>query len=328
MSTRNALLRLLSDGQFHSGTLLGQALGVSRAAVCKTIKSLGEAGVDIHRVSGRGYRLEQAFAPLDRSSILAGIQRLAPTPGLALEVLEETDSTSTHLLQGGMDDSHGRVCLAEAQREGRGRRGRRWVATPWRNILLSMAWRFEQGPAALAGLSLAAGVAAVRALQAYGVSGVGLKWPNDLLWRERKLAGLLVDIRGEAAGPCCAVLGLGLNVQLDARDAAAIDQPWVDLHTALNQTIDRNRLAALLIHHFREMFRRFESDGLAAFRDDWEAHHRYARQRVSLMQGDTRIDGRVHGIDDSGALLIRDASGELRRFHSGEISLREAVSSP
>jgi BirA family transcriptional regulator, biotin operon repressor / biotin---[acetyl-CoA-carboxylase] ligase len=328
MSTRNALLRLLSDGHFHSGTHLGQTLGVSRAAVCKTIKSLGETGVNIHRVSGRGYRLEQPFVPLDRQRILAELQGLASAPILGLEVLEETDSTSSHLLQGSVDGSHGRVCLAEAQREGRGRRGRRWVATPWRNILMSMAWRFEQGPASLVGLSLAAGVAAVHALQEYGVSGVGLKWPNDLLWRERKLAGLLVDIRGEAAGPCCAVLGLGLNVHLDPRDAAAIDQPWVDLHALLNQTIDRNRLAALLIHHFREMFRRFESDGLAAFRGEWETHHCYAQQRVCLLQGDTQIDGNVHGIDDSGALLIRDASGELRRFHSGEISLRAAVSPP
>ncbi len=328
MSTRNALLRLLSDGHFHSGTDLGLSLGVSRAAVCKTIKSLGETGVNIHRVTGRGYRLEQPFAPLDVQQILAELQRLAPLPSaaFALEVLEETDSTSSHLLQGTVDDNNVRVCLAEAQRQGRGRRGRHWVATPWHNILLSMAWRFEQGPAALAGLSLAAGVAAVHALQEYGVSGFGLKWPNDLLWRERKLAGLLVDIRGEAAGPCSAIVGLGLNVYLDPRDAATIDQPWVDLHTMLQQTIDRNRLAALLIHHFTEMFRRFESDGLAVFRSEWEAHHCYAQQRVCLLQGDTQIEGEVQGIDDSGALLIRDASGTLRRFHSGEISLRAAVS--
>jgi BirA family biotin operon repressor/biotin-[acetyl-CoA-carboxylase] ligase len=330
MSTRNILLRLLSDGHFHSGTDLGRALGVSRAAVCKTIKSLGETGVHIHRVSGRGYRLEQAFAPLEQQHILAELQRLAPSPAtpLALEILEETDSTSSHLLQGMVDERGARVCLAEAQRQGRGRRGRGWVATPWHNILLSMAWRFEQGPAALAGLSLAAGVASLRALQDYGVSGVGLKWPNDLLWRERKLAGLLVDIRGEAAGPCSAVVGLGLNVYLDPREATAIDQPWVDLHTMLQQTIDRNRLAALLIHHLREMFVRFASEGLAAFRGEWEAHHCYAQQRVRLLQGDTQMEGDAQGIDDNGALLIRDAGGTLRRFHSGEISLRGAPPLP
>ena len=326
MSTRHALLRLLSDGHFHSGTDLGLALGVSRAAVCKTIKALGETGMAIHRVTGRGYRLEQAFAPLDRQRILTELQDLKSSATIALEVLEETDSTSSHLLQGS-DDRGARVCLAEVQRQGRGRRGRRWVATPWHNILLSMAWRFEQGPATLAGLSLAAGVATLRALQAYGVSGVALKWPNDLLWGERKLAGLLVDIRGEAAGPCSAIVGLGLNVYLDPRDAQAIDQPWVDLYTVLKLTIDRNRLAALLIHHFSEMFQHFEADGLAAFRAEWEAHHCYARQRVCLMLGDTRIEGVVQGIDDSGALLIREINGQVRCFHSGEISLRAMVAS-
>ena len=327
MSTRTTLLRLLSDGHFHSGTDLGQTLGVSRAAICKTIKSLGETGMHIHRVSGRGYRLEQAFAPLDRQSSLTALQRLAPaSPAkLALEVLEETDSTSAHLLQASIEDSGGRVCLAEAQRHGRGRRGRRWVSTPWHNILLSMAWRFEQGPGALAGLSLAAGVAAVHALQDYGVSDVGLKWPNDLLWRQRKLAGLLVDIRGEAAGPCSAILGFGLNVHIQAHDAAAIDQPWVDLQSMLQQTIDRNRLAALLIHHFRQMFLRFERDGLAAFRDEWQALHCYTQQRVCLLQGDTQIEGRVQGIDNDGALQILDDSGVLLRFHSGEVSLRAGV---
>ncbi len=324
MSTRYALLRLLSDGHFHSGTDLGLTLGVSRAAVCKTIKTLGETGLAIHRVTGRGYRLEQPFAPLDRQRILTELQNLKSSTAIALEVLEEIDSTSSHLLQSN-DDRGARVCLAEIQRQGRGRRGRRWVATPWHNILMSMAWRFEQGPAALAGLSLAAGVVALRALQAYGVSGVTLKWPNDLLWGERKLAGLLVDIRGEAAGPCSAIVGLGLNVYLDPHDAQAIDQPWVDLHSVLKLTIDRNRLAALLIHHFNEMFRHFEADGLAAFRAEWEAHHYYARQRVCLMLGDTQIEGVVQGIDDSGALLIRETNGAVRCFHSGEISLRAPV---
>lgn len=327
MSTRHALLRLLADGRFHSGTDLGQALGVSRAAVCKTVRSLDAGGMNIHRVSGRGYRLEQPFTPLDRQHILDELKRLAPpsSPGLMLEVLDETDSTSTHLLKGGMDGHHGRICLAEAQHQGRGRRGRSWVSTPWHNILLSLAWRFEQGSTALAGLSLAAGVAALRALRDYGVTGVELKWPNDLLWRQRKLAGLLVDIRGEATGPCSAILGLGLNVHLDAQDASAIDQPWTDLQTVLNRPIDRNRLAALLIHRFREMFRRFEADGLAAFRDEWEQHHCYAQQRVCLLQGETEIEGRVQGIDEHGALLIRDASGAVRHFHSGEISLRGTV---
>jgi BirA family biotin operon repressor/biotin-[acetyl-CoA-carboxylase] ligase len=196
------------------------------------------------------------------------------------------------------------------------------VATPYRNILMSMAWRFDGGPGVLAGLSLAAGVAVLRALNDYAVSDIRLKWPNDLLWDGRKLGGLLVDIRGEAAGPCTAVLGLGLNVQLAAHDAAAIDQPWADLHGILGRTVDRNRLAALLIRHAQNMFRTFESSGLAAFRREWEAGHHYAGKRIRLLRTDGSCEGVVHGVDDSGALLIRNDAGQLERFHSGEISLR------
>ena len=339
MTTRHALLRLLSDGQLHSGTDMGKSLGISRAAVCKAAKSLGDSGFAIQRVPGRGYRLELAWVPLQRERILhelqcrvaAGAPEIAPASPVipssmatdtVIEILDETDSTNSHLLRLSPESIAGRVCLAECQIAGRGRRGRHWIATPWRNIMLSMAWRFDNGAAALAGLSLAAGVAVLRALRDYGVDGVGLKWPNDLWWQERKLAGLLVDIRGEASGPCVAVLGLGLNVHLSAADGADIDQPWIDLHDILGDTVDRNRLAALLIHHVRHMFQVFELTGLATFRSEWEANDCLAHKQVRLLQADTMTLGTVRGIDEIGALLIDDDKGELQRFYSGEISLR------
>ena len=327
MTTRHALLRLLSDGQLHSGTDLGASLGVSRAAVCKMIKSLADSGFAIQRTPSRGYRLALPLVPLQRERILQELQHRdyagAPeTAGVAIEILDETDSTNSYLLRLPPNDIAGHVCLAECQRAGRGRRGRHWVATPWRNIMLSMAWRFDNGAAALTGLSLAAGVAILRALRDYGVDGVGLKWPNDLLWQERKLAGLLVDIRGEAGGPCVAVLGLGLNVHLDAADASYIDQPWIDLHGILGSAPDRNRLAVLLIHHLRHMFQVFEVSGLATFHSEWEANHCFAHKQVRLLQADTVSLGTVRGIDETGALLIDDDRGETQRFYSGEISLR------
>ncbi len=327
MTTRHALLRLLSDGQLHSGTDLGESLGVSRAAVCKAVKSLGKSGFEIQRVPGRGYRLAPPWVPLQSERILHELRRHSDTgapetAATAIEILEETDSTNSHLLRLFSEDIAGRVCLAECQSAGRGRRGRHWIATPWRNIMLSMAWRFDNGAAALAGLGLAAGVAVLRALRDYGVDGVGLKWPNDLWWQERKLAGLLVDIRGEASGPCVAVLGLGLNVHLSAADGTDIDQPWIDLHGILGDTVDRNRLAALLIHHVRHMFQVFELTGLATFRSEWEANHCLAHKQVRLLQADTMTLGTVRGIDEIGALLIDDDKGELQRFYSGEISLR------
>jgi BirA family biotin operon repressor/biotin-[acetyl-CoA-carboxylase] ligase len=321
MSTRHALLKLLADGTFHSGPTLGETLGVSRAAVNKTIQALVESGADIHRVSGRGYRLGEPFVPLSEAPIGA---LLAERRACAeIEVFDELDSTNQQLLRT-PELASGRVCLAEAQSGGRGRRGRDWVATPYHNILLSMSWRFETGPAGLAGLSLAAGVAVLRALDEFGMRDAGLKWPNDILCDGRKLAGLLIDLRGEASGPSLVVLGLGLNVHLAHSDAARIDQPWIALRENLPAPVDRNRLAGLLILHLGEMFRVFERTGFAAFRAEWERRHLYAGKAVRLHSGQEEVFGTVEGIDAQGGLRVQVAGGEVRTFHSGDVSLRAA----
>ncbi|OGI41639.1 MAG: biotin--[acetyl-CoA-carboxylase] ligase [Candidatus Muproteobacteria bacterium RBG_16_64_11] len=327
MSTRNELLKLLADGGFHSGTDMGERLGVSRAAVCKAIQALADAGVGIHRVTGRGYRLEAPFRPLDRGRILRAAAKLGLKWKGGLEGLEQTDSTNLELLRQSQSATvHERVCAAEAQTDGRGRRGRGWVATPYRNILFSIAWRFESGSALVGGLSLAAGVAVLRALRAYGIDGAALKWPNDVIWKGRKLAGLLIDVRGEAAGPLLAIVGLGLNVRIEARDAARIDQPWVDLSEIAGQQIDRDRLIALLIREFVQALRQFERAGFAAFKDEWQRHHHYSNKRVGLTRAEVpTLYGTVAGVDDRGALLLRDPRGRVQAFHSGEISMRLAV---
>ncbi len=326
MTTRSEVLRLLADGGFHSGTDMGQHLGITRAAVCKAIKSLTDAGLDIHRVTGRGYRLPQPVRPLDRRAILRHLGAQAREVRDRLTLLEETESTNRYLLErANLASFAGAVCLAEAQAAGRGRRGRQWVATPYHNILLSMGWRFPAGPGIVAGLSLAAGVALLRALEDYGVRGAALKWPNDVLWEEKKLAGLLVDVQGEAAGPSLVVLGVGLNGYIGSHDAARIDQPWTDLHTITGEPIDRNRLAALVIRELRDMFQQFADKGLAAFRDEWQRRHLYHGRRVRLLAGEREIVGTVEGIDAHGALLLRDARGNTRAYHSGEISLRQAA---
>jgi len=326
MTTRSAVLRLLADGGFHSGTDMGQHLGITRAAVCKAIRSLTDAGLDIHRVTGRGYRLPQPVRPLDRRAILRHLGAQAREVRDRLTLLEETDSTNRYLLERAhLASFAGAVCLAEAQAAGRGRRGRQWVATPYHNILLSMGWRFPAGPGIVAGLSLAAGVAILRALEDYGVRGAALKWPNDVLWQEKKLAGLLVDVQGEAAGPSLVVLGVGLNGYIGSHDAARIDQPWTDLHTITGAPVERNRLAALVVRELRNMFQQFADKGLAAFRDEWQRRHLYHGRRVRLLAGEREIVGTVEGIDAHGALLLRDARGNTRAYHSGEISLRQAA---
>jgi len=323
MSTKRDVLGLLSEGGFHSGTDMGEKLGMSRAAINKAVKTLSDIGIDIHRVPGRGYRLAEPVQPLDKQAILGFLPRQSEDYGDRLHLVDEIDSTSNFLITlNAVKPVSGAVCIAEAQPGGRGRRGRSWVSTPYSNILMSMSWQFDRGPASVAGLSLAAGVAVVKVLRAFGIRDAGLKWPNDVLWNNRKLAGLLLDVQGEAAGPSRVVLGLGINVLIGEKEALNIDQPWVDMKIILDEVVDRNRLVAALVTQFESMFTRFGSSGLGAFEQDWQQAHVFQGQTVSLLHGSEVLVGIAEGINENGALKLRDATGQVNYYHSGEVSMR------
>ena len=326
ISTRLGILRLLADGKLHSGADIGRKLGVSRAAVHKGVKGLSANGLGVHAIAGLGYRLDVPITPLDRR-LVSRLFDASATPPQRVEILERVDSTNRHLLARGLIDPDpcGLVCLTEVQSQGRGRQGKSWVATPYENLMMSMAWRFDAGPAMAAGLSLAAGVAAARALETYGVPDAGLKWPNDVLWHERKLAGLLVDVHGEASGPCTVVVGVGVNCHISAVDARRIDQPWVDLYTITGMTPERNRLAALLIRELQDMFKTFAVSGLSAYQSDWNRRHLYADRPVRVSRDHASFEGTVEGIDEHGALRLRHADGSVRLFYSGQVSLRSVA---
>lgn len=260
---------------------------------------------------------------LDAAAIRAGLA--APLRAhCRLEILEHVDSTNRYLMERASAVASGTAVLAEVQERGRGRRGRSWIATPYNNLLLSFAWRFSAGAAVVTGLSLASGLAVLRALEEYGVTGAGLKWPNDIVWKQRKLAGVLAEVQAEANGPSLVVVGVGINVRVAESDAAAIDQPWVDLHTIAGAAVDRNALAALVIAQLARACETYAADGFASFRSQWERRHVYHQQRVQLLYGGDTWSGVVEGVDESGALRLRDAAGGRRLFHSGEISLRPA----
>ena len=324
MSTCTDLVKILSDGAFHSGTDVGNKLGITRAAVCKNIHHLIHAGMDVHRVTGRGYKLDQPLVVLDKRRILKFIGASAPTDlRNRLYVVDRVDSTNRFLSERAASGEfvHGVICLAEMQQAGRGRRGRAWVSTPYSNLMLSMAWEFPGGSSMVTGLSLAAGVAVLRALEEYGVSGLKLKWPNDVLWNKRKLAGLLVDIQGEATGPTLVILGVGVNAYISRNDAERIDQPWVHLREILGEPVDRNRLAALVIRHLHNMLQLFSEKGFEPFRKSWQSYHYYQGRKVHLIQADGEITGTVEGVNNEGGLMIRHARVS-KVYHSGEISMR------
>ena len=314
-------LRLLADGNFHSGQALGDRLGISRAAVWNAIQQAQTLGVEIHSVHGKGYRLASAIDFLDSASIKQTLG--ASAKNFTLELNETATSTTTLLMRRATENvAHGTCIIAELQQAGRGRRGREWVSRLGGSLTFSLLWRFNQGAAALGGLSLAVGVALVRAFSEVGVANVALKWPNDLLLGGKKLAGVLIELQGEMLGPTAAVIGIGLNIRLPEEAKAAIDQPVADL--AETNAPPRNALLAAILTHLHEVLTEFEQQGFAGLREEWQQHHAFHGQTVKLTLPDgTSTNGLVTGIAEDGTLLV-NIGGQVQRFSSAEISLRGA----
>jgi BirA family biotin operon repressor/biotin-[acetyl-CoA-carboxylase] ligase len=319
------LLVLLADGQLHSGEWLGKELNVSRAAVWKGMERLRALGVEVQALPRRGYRLSNPVELLDAQRIGAelGPQRIGQLR--KLELLFEVDSTNTRLL-GNAPPPCGSadVCLSELQHAGRGRRGRRWIAPFGGGVALSVAWTFSDGARTLPALSLGVGVAVWRALVRAGAQGVTLKWPNDIWFQDRKIGGVLIELRAEASGPAHVVIGVGLNVALPAAARREIEAGGVRVAAVADACAvapSRNLVAGALLDELLSMLGQFEREGFAAFRDAWMALDALSGRPAQVLLADTAISGTARGVDQEGALLL-DTGDRVQRFVSGEASLR------
>jgi len=327
-----SLLRQLADGEFHSGEDLAAKVGLTRARVSQVLKDAGTAGLALERVKGRGYRLLEAPDFLDAKKVRSDLDALSAAKGIefpgSVEVVDQIESTSSELMRRAQRrDVHGVALAAEWQSAGRGRRGRAWTAIAGGSLTISLGWKFEQGAGFLAGLSLAVGVAVVRALEAEGFKDVALKWPNDLIHRHLKVGGILIELNGDALGPTTTVIGVGLNVRIPAAARKDIPVPVTDLASIAGRRappIDRNHLLAALLAEFAAVLEQYSNEGFAPFAAEWQHRHAYQGKPVRLLLPDgATVTGKVAGVDASGALVLADGPRRAR-FLSGEITMRRA----
>lgn len=314
------IVKVLADGEFHSGEELGEMLGVSRAAVWKHLQKLEDYGIVLSSIKGKGYRIAGGLELLEREKIYSG---LTAEHLLDIQIYPQLDSTNSHLLRENMPVKT--VCFAEFQSAGRGRRGRLWVSPLAQNLYCSISWGFDNGAAALEGLSLAIGVAIIRSLRNSGLSGATLKWPNDVLFQEKKLAGILIEMTGDPAGYCQVVVGIGINVSMQPQGGAPIDQPWITLNSALSSEaqpyVSRNALAGALLNEVVGVLSTYQNLGFSAYQAEWMEAASYRNAQVVLRNGKSSVSGIFLGVTEAGALRIATESGE-QIFHGGEVSLR------
>lgn len=317
------LLGALSDGRIHSGADLARRLGLTRAAIWKQVEHLRAQGVPVEARRGAGYSLPWPVQLLDAGCIG---EVAHPAPAL-LEVHWSLDSTSSECLRRSATLPDASIVLSETQHAGRGRRGRGWLSPPGLNIYLSCLKRFDRGFAALAGLSLAVGVALVRALESLDLPGAGLKWPNDLLLAGNgaKLAGILVELSGEYQGPSTAVIGVGLNLRLPVGLRAQAGQPVADLSELAElagiDLPDRNRVAGCVIGHLLAAMAVFDTDGFTAFVDDYARMDLLNGRALHMSGPKGEFDAVGDGVDARGALRVRRA-GTLTRIDSADVTVR------
>jgi BirA family biotin operon repressor/biotin-[acetyl-CoA-carboxylase] ligase len=317
------LLSALAREPVISGGALAAQFGVTRAAIWKQIESLRELGVPICARAGAGYSLSTPLDLLDAPAIHAALPPATASRLGRIDVRWQVDSTNSELLRGEFDpDQPIAACFAEFQSAGRGRRGRTWQSPLGGGLAFSLRWRSESSMAALAGLSLAIGVGVVRALHDMGYGDIGLKWPNDLQWRGKKLGGILVELGGDALGPCHAVIGVGLNLRLDPHTAARIDQPWTDLASIRATGMpDRNRLAARMLARLIEVLDQFSVHTFSPFVDAFAQYDVLRGKPVCVHGGRGVCEGIADGVDRHGALRLRTPSGD-QVVDSGEVSVR------
>ena len=316
------LLERLSTEHFTSGEDMANEFGVSRTAIAKQIKQLQELGIDIYSVQRRGYKLNNKPQLYRRENIL---NHLTQPDDSLLELPFVIDSTNDAVKQRASQLSDGFVCVAEAQKKGKGRQGKAWFSPLGSSIYLSMKWGFSNGFQSLSGLSLAIGVSIVRVVKQWVNCAVSLKWPNDVYLNGEKVAGILIEVSGNPDGSCDAIIGVGMNIRLPEDNP--IDQPWTDLQTHSRELIDKDKLVAQLINEMRGTLDEFVVSGLSGFVAEWEEHDHFRDKPIKLLMGQNQVTGVACGISGSGALIVEtlELGQQVRKeYFGGEISVRSA----
>lgn len=321
------LLYLLADGEFHSGAVLAKQLGLSPASIFNALAGVADSGIALQRIRGRGYRLARSWQRLEQAEVIRWLGKEASQ--FDIEILPQAASSNTVLLQRAASDipvtntRSGSVVAVELQTAGRGRRGRSWHSGLGTALTFSLLWRFEGGLNALSGLSLAAGVAIMRALVKCGAQGAQLKWPNDVMTRHGKLAGVLIEAQGDMLGPSAAVIGIGLNYTLPASLAPQIGQPACGLDEICTTLPSRNQLLAMVLQELALVLRQFAQQGFAPLRKEWERYHGHQDKEIRLIMANGQVEeGIARGVNDNGELCLETLSG-VRHFNGGEVGAQQ-----
>jgi BirA family biotin operon repressor/biotin-[acetyl-CoA-carboxylase] ligase len=319
---QTTLLTLLGDGFCHSGSSLGQTLGITRSAIWKQINQLIELGIPIKSIPKQGYKLPSSFILLDEQRLSSCLLASNLATPFKLHLFSSIDSTNRFLKDLPLNKELD-ICCAETQTQGKGRFGRYWHSPFGENIYCSSRWNLNYDLTKLSGLSLISSLAALATLKELNLpSEIKIKWPNDIYWGNKKLCGSLIEIIAESNGNAQIIIGIGLNVNTNTTKHLLPDKSWCSLYEMTQQYFDRNIIIAKLLSNLERYLNRFLKHDLQDFMNEWEQADYLFGNSIQVTNPLGTITGRACGINHWGQLILEDESGTRHIFSSGDTSLK------
>lgn len=321
---KSEILRLLKKSypEFISGELICRRLGVTRTAVWKHVRALRGDGYIIEAQTNAGYRLKALPDRLYPEEVKDDLG----TSIIGRQVYYYADVASTNAVAKGLAREgcpEGTLVVAEEQGGGRGRLDRGWFSPPGLGIWASLVLRPAVSPADVAQLTMVTAVALAGALRRETSLPVGIKWPNDLLIGGKKIVGILTEMSADMDRVKYAVVGFGLNVNIGRED---FPPELLDTATSLSleagKHFSRAALLKAILVELEQKYLAWLNQGFASLLGQWREMCVTLDCPVTIRTLKESWEGYAEGVNDSGALLVRTATGELRCLTAGEVSLR------
>jgi BirA family biotin operon repressor/biotin-[acetyl-CoA-carboxylase] ligase len=306
------ILKFLSADKATSLDALASMLQMPAQKICPLIEELQTLTDLIKQPSKNHFQLNTPYFSIEKQHLLAPLQALGFK---TIDCFDCIDSTNQFLKQNKKLPMPA-LCHSNLQTKGRGRQGRSWYSSFGSNLCFSIKYPIPTSIAKCSGLSLMIGLSLVEAIEQHlGEKRIRLKWPNDLLWEQKKLAGILIEISDNDL-----IIGVGINVNCLSHDTPLITKPWTSLREIYQKPITREALLLACLEKIHHNSIIFFQKGFSVFHEQWQQKDAFINQTIAITRVNQRIEGQCKGISSSGNLLILNHQGELLEIESGELS--------
>ncbi|MCD6162670.1 MAG: biotin--[acetyl-CoA-carboxylase] ligase [candidate division Zixibacteria bacterium] len=310
-----------NSNRFTSSREISEALSITRHIVYDSISFLRNCGYTIEASRNLGYKLLKSPDSILPVEIAAGLScQINACRIFSYKSVDSTNITAHNLAKCGMPE--GTLIIADSQKKGRGRMGRKWHSPSGKGLYFSLILRPKLPPDKIAGLSLATGLALTRAINIITGFQMQMKWPNDILYKKKKLAGILVELVAELDKVEYMIVGIGINVNHTKRDfPLSLQLKSTSLKMISRNAVSRVALLQEVLVQFESLYKMFCLHGFRYLRSELIKHSAVIGKRVALKTGKQKITGRAVGFDDMGGLIVKSKKG-LRSYSAGDVSFR------